>query len=258
MRDVRAAAVDDPQLRALPASPRLQHRLMSAMVVGALGLWGCSSSGPTGPSPSTGPSASTGPGVVSLEVECQPTLAIGERRGCLAVARRSDGSMPLVSPVASWSSSRPDIVAVDAIGTARGVAPGRSVVTVAYGGHQASAEVTVLPGDSLKLTAVIEQGTFEPDSSVMMAVTGFYSVQSEDSGFLRLLITDQAGNVLLMGPGTVLPRGGDSFLASAHFRVPVKGTVLCRVVRLEVGRVVIDEPRLTDPQFPKYCLPVRR
>ena len=92
--------------------------------------------------------------------------------------------MPLVSPVASWSSSRPHIVEVNAIGTARGVAPGQSLVTVAYGGRQASAEVIVLPGDSLKLTAVLEQGTFEPDSSVMMALTGFYSVQSEASAGL--------------------------------------------------------------------------
>jgi hypothetical protein len=166
--------------------------------------------------------------------------------------------MPLVSPVASWSSSRPDVVEVNASGTARGIAPGQSLVTVAYGGRQASAEVTVLPGDSLKLTAVLEQGTFEPDSSVMMAVTGFYSVQSEETGFLRLLITDEAGKVLLMGPGTVLSRGGDSFLVSAHFRVPPSSTVLCRVARLEVGLAVIDEPKLSDPQFSKYCLPVSR
>jgi len=188
-------------------------------------------------------------------VECQPSIIVGEVRPCVAVARTTDGRLPVVSPIATWSSARPQIVAVSPIGDVTGIAPGESQITVAYGGREATTSVSVSGDDALKLTALTEQGTFAPGSTVSMSVSGFYSLQSAEAATLQMLVVDRRGSTIV-GPTRPVERGGSAFTLSVSFDVPNASEVLCRSVRMTIspGRR-IEEPSAPDDRF---CTAVRR
>jgi hypothetical protein len=223
--------------------------LWTALAVCAIGA--CSRS-PTAPSTVQGVSGSD---VVSLELSCQNTLIVGEQAPCIAVARLRSGRTPLVSPLATWSTAQPSVVAVDAIGTLTGRAAGQAVVTAIYQGHSAQAMVSVTFEDALRIKAAAEQGDFRPGTTVTMLLQGYYSVASADVGRLSLRISDQNGIVTQTVPST-MARGGDFFLLSSTFVVPQASTQVCRAAILEVGGVTISAP---DPAGSTLaCLPIRR
>jgi hypothetical protein len=194
--------------------------------------------------------------VLTLEVFCPDSLIIGQRGPCGAVARLRSGQAPLVSFDATWSSTRPEVVAVDALGIVNGRSPGQALVSASYRGRQAAASVLVTAEDALRIASgQAQQGDFRPGNTVTMWLQGYYSVTSADTGRLSLRITDQTGTIATTSPLTVA-RGGDFFLLSSTFVVPQDSAEVCRTAVLEVGAVTIAEPKSTASE--RWCIPIRR
>jgi len=219
-----------------------------------LGLTSCGSTKAAPTSPSGGTAGSSD--VLAIEVSCPVSLLIGQKGPCVAVARLRSGQAPVVSLDATWSSTRPEIVAVDSLGVVNGRAAGQASVIVAYGGRQATASLVVTAEDALRIdSGQADQGDFRPGSTVTMWLQGYYSVASAETGRLSLRITDQIGTIATTAPLTVA-RGGDFFLLSSTFVVPRDSVEVCRTAVLEVGLVTIAQP--TSNASGLWCIPVRR
>lgn len=189
--------------------------------------------------------------VLALDLSCPPMLLVNEKRPCIAVARLRSGQAPLVSFDAAWTSTRPDVVSVDALGLAHGMVEGTSTVSASYQGRSARADIVVRAEDALKVTAAAEQGPFRPGSTVTMYLQGFYSVASAETGHLSLEISDQSFTVA--ATGMTVSRGGDTFVLSIAFQVPSNATRLCRRVVLRIGGTTLVEP---SPDSAIACVPV--
>lgn len=224
-------------------------------VIAALGLTSCGGASRPATSPTSGGSANPSD-VLAIEVSCPVSLLVGQKGPCTAVARLRSGQLPVVSFDATWSSTRPEIVAVDSLGVVNGRAAGQAAIIVAYGGRQATASLVVTAEDALRIdSGQADQGDFRPGSTVTMWLQGYYSVATAETGRLSLRITDQTGTVATTTPLTVA-RGGDFFLLSSTFVVPRDSVEVCRTAVLEVGLVTIAEPK--SNAFGLRCIPVRR
>jgi hypothetical protein len=159
-----------------------------------------------------------------------------------------------VSFDATWLSTRPDVVAVDAQGIAKGMSAGQATVTASYRGRDATASIIVTAEDALRIRAAAQQGEFRPGTTVTMWLQGYYSVASAESGRLSLRISDQTGSIITALVSTVA-KGGDFFLLSSTFVVPQNSTEVCRTAVLEVGSVTITEPQSNSSGL--KCLTVR-
>ena len=223
--------------------------------VGLSGIAACGANGSGGPTtPSLTPAA--GDQLFALTVSCQAALLIGERAPCIAVASYRSGRQPLVSFQSTWSSSPPEVVAVDGLGLSTGKSAGQATVTASYEGRQASAVIVVTEEDALRISSgQADQGDFRPGSTVTMWLQGYYSVASAATGRLSLKISDQTGTITTTAPLTVA-KGGDFFLLSSTFVVPETSVEVCRTAVLEVGPVTIAEPH--SKAFPLWCIPIRR
>jgi hypothetical protein len=224
-------------------------------VIAAFGLTSCGGTEMSPTSPSGG--GTTGQSdVLAVEVSCPVSLLIGQKGPCTAVARLRSGQVPVVSFDATWSSTRPEIVAVDALGIVNGRSAGQAAVTASYGGRQATAALVVTAEDALRIdTGQAHQGDFRPGNTVTMWLQGYYSVVSAETGRLSLRISDQTGTVTTTSPLTVA-KGGDFFLLSTTFVVPRDSVEVCRTAVLEVGPVTIAEPKSNASGL--WCLPVRQ
>ena len=208
---------------------------------------------PTSPS---GAVTTAGSDVQAIEVSCPVSLLIGQKGPCVAVARLRSGQTPVVSFDATWSSTRPEVVAVDALGVVNGRSAGQATVSASYRGREAAATLVVTAEDALRIEAgQAQQGDFRPGSTVTMWLQGYYSVVSAETGRLSLKISDQAGTIITTSPLTVA-KGGDFFLLSSTFLVPQESMEVCRTAVLEVGSVTIVEP--TSKSFALWCIPIRR
>ena len=224
-------------------------------VVGTLGIAACGANGPAGlTTPSSTPAA--GDPLLALTVSCQAALLIGERAPCIAVASYRSGRQPLVSFDSTWSSSRPDVVAVDSLGLSTGKSAGEATVTASYQERQATAVVVVTEEDALRISSgQAQQGAFTSGSTVTMWLQGYYSVASAATGRLSLRISDQAGTITTTAP-LLVAKGGDFFLLSRTFVVPDTSVEVCRTAVLDVGAVTIAEPH--SKTFPLWCIPIQR
>ena len=232
--------------------PRFPHRNLwhLLIVVGAFCVASCG-----GQAVPTSPGGVTPGEVLALELSCPGSLLIGQRAPCVALARLRSGQTPVVNPDATWSSTRPEVVAVDPVGVVNGRSAGQAVVSASYG-REAAATVFVIAEDGLRIdSGQAHQGDFTPGSTVTMWLQGYYSVASAETGRLSLRITDQAGIVATTAPVTVA-KGGDFFLLSSTFVVPESSLEVCRTAILEVGSVTIAEP--SSKSFALWCIPVRR
>ena len=115
--------------------------------------------------------------------------------------------------------------------------------------------VTVTAEDALRVTAGAYQGEFRPGTTVTMWLQGYYSVDSAETGRLRVRITDQAGTITTTAPLTV-SKAGALFLLSSTFVVPQRSAEVCRTAVLEVGSVTIAEPRSNESGL--WCLSIRQ
>lgn len=223
--------------------------------IGILGIAACgtaSSGGLTTPSPTSG----AGDQLLAVAVSCHAALLIGERAPCVAVASYGSGRRPLVSFESTWSSSTPDVVAVDNLGVVAGKSAGEATVTASYQGRQATAVIVVTEEDALRISSgQAHQGDFRPGTTVTMWLQGYYSVASAEGGRLSLRITDQTRTVATTAPLTVA-KGGDLFILSITFVVPQDSVEVCRTAVLEVGSVTIAEPQ--SNAFPLRCIPIRQ
>lgn len=157
-------------------------------VIPAIGVASCGGALPT--SPTSG--ATSGPDVMAVEVSCPTSLLIGQKGPCIAVARLRSGQTPVVSLEATWSSTRPEVVAVDALGIVNGRSAGQAAVSASYRDRQAAATVVVSAEDGLRIdSGQARQGDFSPGSTVTMWLQGYYSVASADNGLLSLRVSDQ-------------------------------------------------------------------
>ena len=236
-----------------PACWRIRiPRMLACVGIVGIAACGASSVGPTAPSPT--PAA--GDQLLAVTVSCQAALLIGERAPCIAVASYGSGRQPLVSFESTWSSSRPDVVAVDGVGLSTGKSAGEATVTAFYQGRQAAAVVVVTEEDALRISSgQASQGPFTPGSTVTLWLQGYYSVASAATGRLSLKISDQTGTITTTAPLTVA-KGGDLFLLSSTFVVPDASEEVCRTAVLKVGAVTIAEPH--SKTFPLWCIPIRR
>lgn len=228
----------------------LPHSLAALAVLGAAA---CGSGAGVVPTAPGGPGAATD--IVALDLSCPTTLLIGEKGPCLAVARLGSGQTPVVSFEATWSSTRPDLVDVDALGVVAGRGPGEAVVTASYRGRNAAAAVAVTAEDALRIRAAAQQGDFTSGSTVTMWLQGYYSVASADTGRLSLRISGPTGTITTTSPLTVA-KGGDFFLLSSTFVVPPNSAQVCRTAILEVGSVTIAEPQSNFSGL--WCVSVRQ
>ena len=126
-----------PSLRsAIGHLPRLVA-VMATLVVASCG----------GAAVPTSPSGDTPVGeVLSVEMSCPVSLLVGQKGPCTAVARLRSGQTPVVNVEATWSSTRPDVVAVDPLGVVNGRSAGQAMVSASYGGRSATATVSVTSG----------------------------------------------------------------------------------------------------------------
>ena len=232
------------------------HRSISLTLagVGLLTIAACGGNGSAGPA-TPSPTPGAGDQLVSLNVTCQAALLIGERAPCVALASYSSGRLPVVSFESAWSTSRPDVVTIDNLGTSTGKSAGEATVTASYQGRQATAVIVVTEEDALHIsTGQASQGAFTPGSTVTMWLQGYYSVASAAGGKLSLRISDQNGTVATTIPLGVR-RGGDFFLLSSTFVVPDTSVEVCRTAVLEVGAVTIAEPH--SKSFLLWCIPIQ-
>lgn len=222
-------------------------------VIAALGVTACGGTVPTSPS---GGATTGGSDVLAIEVSCPISLLIGEKAPCIAVARLRSGQAPLVSFDAIWSSTRPEVVAVDTLGVVNGRSAGQAVVSASYRDRQGAATLLVTAEDALRIAAGQgQQGDFRPGSTVTMWLQGYYSVASADTGHLSLRISDQTGTITTTSPLSVA-KGGDFFLLSSTFVVPQDSLEVCRTAVLEVASVTIAEPKSNASGL--WCIPIRR
>ena len=220
-----------------------------------LALLTASACGGSSSSP-TAPGGGAPSDVLAVEVTCPASLLIGQRGPCVAVARLRSGQMPLVGPIANWTSTRPDIVAVDTPGVVSGRSAGQASVSASYGGQQAAAAVAVTEEDALRIdNGQAQGGDFRPGSTVTLWLQGYYSVASADTGTLSLRITDQARTITTTTP-IVKAKGGDFFLLSSTFVIPADSVEVCRTAVLEVGSKTIAEP--SSKSFPLWCVRINR
>lgn len=225
--------------------------------VALAGVAACGANNPVAPTALTpSPTSAVSDQLLALTVWCQAGLLIGERAPCVAVANYRSGRQPLVSFVATWSTSSPEVVAVDALGVIAGRSAGQATVTASFEGQQVSATVGVTAEDALRISSgQAHQGDFTPGSTVTMWLQGYYSVASAATGRLSLKITDQSGTITSTVP-QVVARGGDFFLLSSTFIVPRSSEEVCRTAVLEVGSVTVAEP--SSKAFTLWCIPIRR
>ena len=221
-------------------------------VIATLGAASCGSAAPTSPSRE----ATSGSDVLAIEVSCPPSLLIGQKGPCLALARLRSGQTPVVSFEATWSSSRPDVVAVDALGVVNGRSAGQATVSASYRDRQAAATLVVTAEDGLRIdSGQAQQGDFSPGSTVTLWLQGYYSVASAEGGLLSLRISDETRTISTTPPVAVA-KGGDFFLLSSTFVIPENSVEVCRTAILQVGSVTIAEPK--SKSFPLWCISVRR
>jgi hypothetical protein len=222
-------------------------------VIATLGLAACDNTN-TAPTPT--PGGANPSEVLSIEVSCPGSLLIGQKGPCTAVAHLRSGRAPIVSFEATWSSTQPEIVAVDALGVVNGRSAGQASVSAAYGGRQAAATLDVIAEDGIRIdSGQAHQGDFTPGSTVTLWLQGWYSVVSADTGRLSLRISDQTGTITATAPMPV-SKGGDFFLMSSTFVVPPDSVEVCRTAVLEVGAVRIEEPKPNTSSH--RCIAVRR
>jgi hypothetical protein len=227
------------------------HSLAAVTLLGAAACGSGASEVPTSPS---GSPAGGGAAIIALDLSCPASLLVGEKGPCLAVARLSSGQTPVVSFDATWSSTRPDLVDVDALGVVAGRAAGHAVVAASYRGRDATAPIVVTAEDALRIKAAAQQGDFRSGSTVTMWLQGYYSVASAETGRLSLRISDQTGTITTTSPVTVA-KGGDFFLLSSTFVVPQNSAQVCRTAILEVASITVAEPQSNASGL--WCISVR-
>src|SRR5262245_12752311 len=118
-------------------------RALAVAVALAASNWACSGS-PTSPQPDI-PTSSSPPSPLALvQVHgTQSPPAVGESRQLAAAATFYDGSVYLVTTMASWTSSNPAIAMISSAGVVTGVGAGSTTITATWEGVSGSAAISI-------------------------------------------------------------------------------------------------------------------
>ena len=186
----------------------------------------------------TTPTAPDGlPAVTSLVLACAPQAALaGEYIVCVATPK---GSVVVLNPDVTWSSSVPDVLVSMGAGVFMGKSDVQGTIKADYQGHTASAVVSATLQDVLRATATTYQGSFKVGTTATMFLQGFYGVASADSGSLMLVVSDQNGAIVSSSTPLTVLRGGDRYLISATFTVPPGATQVCQTGVLRIGSTTV-------------------
>ncbi|MFZ5989239.1 MAG: stalk domain-containing protein [Bacillota bacterium] len=183
---------------------------------------------------------------VSMELsDDNVTLGIGESMTIEATAKYDDSSESLVRLLAEWTSSNPDVAAVDS-GTVEALKEGSTVITAEYDGIKATATVTVTKSSisALKLSesniAIDINGTYQlyltavSSNGVGSDVTEYAEWTTSDPSVL----TVSAGKITAIGTGkAAVTAKYESFSATAE--VNVEETRISEITLSESGIHVI-------------------
>ncbi len=90
------------------------------------------------------PAGTEQPTIVSLSIEGNTSIHVGDTTPLQAIARLSDGSSQTVTALATWSSDNAAIAPVTA-GSVHGATAGQAAIRASYSGKSASTTVTVSP-----------------------------------------------------------------------------------------------------------------
>jgi len=206
------------------------------------------SDGPTAPSPIVQPA------VVSVTVTCPLQLLVGQSLFCGGIANLAGGGRADVFTDGVWTSSDANIATAAVLGLIKGRSGGQVTISTVYRGVRGSAEVTVSHQDVLQCAnAVAHQGDFKTGLTVTMFLQGFYGVESASSGQLSLQVTDQNGAAVATNSPLTVARGGDSFVISSTFTIPVGATQVCRTAFLQIGATTLSS---VPPFEPFRCIPI--
>ena len=240
-------------LAVAPTGDALRVSVLVAAKVGlaallTLHLVGCSAPAGSPTAPTLNP-----PARGSLNLYCPASLLTFESSVCSGAARTSTGQTVLLwAPGAgTWSAAPPGVVEVDDSGRVTGLSGGVATVSVSYGGMTATASVVVKAEDGIRIASGGSQGGPTPGTTAWMALSGYYSVVSADTGQLRVEVRNQAGIVIGVKQQAVT-RGGGRFFLDASYSAPTGTTEVCSVAVLQLGGLRIEEPQNDSPQ--RFCI----
>jgi hypothetical protein len=192
--------------------------------------------------------------VSSVTVTCPSQLLVGQSLFCGATASFAGGGNVGLSTEIDWTSSNTNIASAGPLGLIKGRSRGQVIVSTEYRGVRGSAEVTVLHEDVLQASYFLAfQGYFITGNTVTVWLQGFYGVESAASGQLSMKITDQRDAVIAISSPLTVMRGGDSFVLSTRFTIPVGATEVCRTALLEIGGMTLSS---TPPEETR-CIPIK-
>lgn len=164
-------------------------------LAGAAVLTACGKTDP--PSAPTAPTVS----VVSLSISQLPaSLKPGETAQLVAMATLSDGSTQVATSLASWSTSAPQILSVNAAGLVTAVAPGDATVTASYQLRSITMGLSVRGGQTLRgvVTETAPTSTVPVVGAAVTVVDGLYQgTRAMTDGSGRFSLPDVAGSLNL-------------------------------------------------------------
>jgi uncharacterized protein YjdB len=110
-----------------------------------------------------------------LVAPTNPSVPLGRTQQFTATAVYSDGSAPVVTASAQWTSSNTGIASVNASGLATAISQGNATIMATYGGQSAST-VLMAAGPVLNsITLLPNSATVAAGSYMRFTATGFYS-----------------------------------------------------------------------------------
>jgi len=185
---------------------------------------GCGGSAPSAPSPGS-----------ALAMACSaPSVLAGDVVICKATV-----GLVNVSFDASWTSSDPSVAMSNGGGAFTGRSNGQVTLTATHLGKAVSAPLSVDLQDVIRATASTVGGSFKVGAAATMWLQGFYGVASADAGTLTLVITDQSGSTVSTSEPLTVPRGGNQYVMSSSFIVPVGASRVCRTGVLQIGSTTL-------------------
>ena len=128
--------------------------LLALAVLGLIGA--CDDKSPVRPTPLP-PQGPSGPTLLRLEIIGPRSIPPGETIQYGVTGHFSDGSSRSVNAEAYWNSAKNDVVPIDATGHATGRQLGESDISVHVGAVRSTTEVVVVPPETYRLVAVVQE-----------------------------------------------------------------------------------------------------
>lgn len=147
--------------------------------------------------------------LVSLALEGETTLAVGETKQWQAIATFNEGSRVTVTGAAQWQSQNTSVATVNG-GLVSGVAAGSAVIQASYNGQSASNTATVTGGNNpakqligIELTAESDLSKVSLGQLLRLHVFGVYNNGSKDDVTSVAVLTTDDPLLRVDGPGLV-------------------------------------------------------